>query len=634
MDPQFVRPNQPQTDPGPASEPDFDAVAANQPEHQDFTGEIKPVPADQVYPTASSASTGALSRSSPPPPPKPLPAFMRPTSSMGQLPNQPPLTQIKRPSRFGGKKIWAFIILFVIILIGGAAYFSLALSNSPERLWSKSLSNTAKSYDKLVEYAAKNKNIKGLSIKGSFKSSGGLAADGSFEGSSSDDNGQYKGTLSATGLKMNVELKTVKSPGNSPDIYFKVDGLQGLGTLLGGTDQEIVDSLNALNGQWYFIDHTFFDQFAQGSNSSTQITNEDITSILKATGDASKEFIFTSDSKKAALTLKEKIGKDKQEGLDTYHYKAGVNKQNLKNYVDKLCNNLKSSKLNKFFGGDQSSTEQAIDCQGLKADVDKVSDSKTVDVWVDTKTKLLHKIRFSFSDKMPVGDVEVQPPEDSTGSSKVTNEGYFEVLQSYRGGDEFPIGLNYQSVSNQGELGKSTTTASLNLKINMKTNSFDFSGQAVDDQLGDKTTFTYNLNITPNTAEVKVDKPAGAKNLIELFNALMGDVSVKANDTERKTDINALHAHIEAYFAENGRYPTLAEFNNEGWRQANMKGLDSEALKDPASSSSALAATPAAKVYAYQASPAGCDDVKTDCTTYTLTATLDGGGTYVKQSLN
>ncbi len=113
-------------------------------------------------------------------------------------------------------------------------------------------------------------------------------------------------------------------------------------------------------------------------------------------------------------------------------------------------------------------------------------------------------------------------------------------------------------------------------------------------------------------------------------------IQQKARDTERKTDINALHGQLEPYQAQNGKYPTLVNVNDPTWRATNMKGLDHAALADPNNAGSQiLVAAPAANNYAYAVTPAGCDNgTGGDCTQYTLTATLEGGGTYVKQSLN
>lgn len=112
-------------------------------------------------------------------------------------------------------------------------------------------------------------------------------------------------------------------------------------------------------------------------------------------------------------------------------------------------------------------------------------------------------------------------------------------------------------------------------------------------------------------------------------------IQQKARNTERQTDIKALHGQVEAYYAQNGKYPTLANLNDSTWRSTNMKGLDADALKDPKGTAQTLVATPTADAYSYAATPANCDNgAGGDCTTYVLTATNEGGGTYVKNSLN
>src|SRR3569832_320111 len=86
-------------------------------------------------------------------------------------------------------------------------------------------------------------------------------------------------------------------------------------------------------------------------------------------------------------------------------------------------------------------------------------------------------------------------------------------------------------------------------------------------------------------------------------------IQQKARDTERKTDVNALHGQIEAYQAQNGKYPTLGNVNDSTWRSTNMKGLDPAALADPNNASSQqLCDTVQKDCYAYVATPTGCDN--------------------------
>ncbi|HSX33266.1 MAG TPA: prepilin-type N-terminal cleavage/methylation domain-containing protein [Candidatus Saccharimonadales bacterium] len=116
-------------------------------------------------------------------------------------------------------------------------------------------------------------------------------------------------------------------------------------------------------------------------------------------------------------------------------------------------------------------------------------------------------------------------------------------------------------------------------------------------------------------------------------------IQQRARNTKRQTDINAIASHVEAYFADNGKYPTLANMNDGTFRSTNLKGLDPSALQDPKGSAQTLVASPAANSYAYAVSDDSgnaCDNSTTDCTKYTLTATyegtVNGSTTYVKQS--
>src|SRR5438105_1294422 len=92
-------------------------------------------------------------------------------------------------------------------------------------------------------------------------------------------------------------------------------------------------------------------------------------------------------------------------------------------------------------------------------------------------------------------------------------------------------------------------------------------------------------------------------------------IQQKARDTERKTDVKALQGHLEAYWANNAKYPTLANANDATFRSNNFKGLDGAAFADPKNAASQqLCAATAANCYGYSVTPAGCDNTATDCT--------------------
>jgi general secretion pathway protein G len=139
--------------------------------------------------------------------------------------------------------------------------------------------------------------------------------------------------------------------------------------------------------------------------------------------------------------------------------------------------------------------------------------------------------------------------------------------------------------------------------------------------------------------------------IIGILGTLVGmtysGIQTTNRNNERQTSIKTLQSQLEAYYAQNSTYPSLAQLNDTTWVAKNMKDLNPETLKDPRWSKNVKAcatndkptvvATPAAKCYAYQVTtPDGspCDNAKLDCSQYTLTSMLEGGEKYVKSSLN
>lgn len=114
-------------------------------------------------------------------------------------------------------------------------------------------------------------------------------------------------------------------------------------------------------------------------------------------------------------------------------------------------------------------------------------------------------------------------------------------------------------------------------------------------------------------------------------------VQQNERNTERQRDVKELRNGLESYFAQNNQYPTLDDLNNSQWRAGNMKSIEPAVFKDPLGTTDSFADKPAKNIYAYtvtSASGAPCGTAKDPCTQYTLTATLEGGGTYVKNNLN
>lgn len=126
-------------------------------------------------------------------------------------------------------------------------------------------------------------------------------------------------------------------------------------------------------------------------------------------------------------------------------------------------------------------------------------------------------------------------------------------------------------------------------------------------------------------------------------NSVLAGEQAKARNSNRQSDLASLQTQLEAFFSQNGYYPSFTDMNSATWRAANMKSLDPAALVDPSnpSQSTALAATPTAKQYAYQVTDAAgksCENDDTKCAKYTLTATyegtVDGSSTLTRNNLD
>src|SRR5476651_1279793 len=58
-------------------------------------------------------------------------------------------------------------------------------------------------------------------------------------------------------------------------------------------------------------------------------------------------------------------------------------------------------------------------------------------------------------------------------------------------------------------------------------------------------------------------------------------IQAKARNSKRQSDVKSLQTQLEAFFSQNGYYPSLTDMNGQAWLGTNMKSLDQNALIDP-----------------------------------------------------
>lgn len=422
------------------------------------------------------------------------PSFTPPTVSSVSTPAEPapvnntvqPINMIK-PSNKRNKLLLMIALPLVVLLLLAAGYFFAYLPNQPSYIWKSSLKNTSKLYSVALGEYEKDKEILGADINGKFKSTGSFASDGTIDGSfDPKGNGVVKVDVGAVGVRINAEFRSIVADDqNTPDLYFNVSGFKGLGAAYGFA------GLDKFDGQWISADHTLLDQAISSTGASTtdQLTPDDMVALLKVVGEVNDEYLWNDDNSKSVFEIKEKLGNEKVDDREAYHFKVGINRENLKTYLKQLGERARavegSASLEDFTK--QIFSETSIN--SMIEDIDKrVDENSTVDAWVDKSTKTFRRVRITNK-------------EDSSS--------YFDFGMRYEGGDELPFYFAGVSKDSKGEFSISVNIKqkSANLSANIESGGSNFEG---------------SLGLKNRTEAVKVEKPASSTPILEVYSEILG----------------------------------------------------------------------------------------------------------------
>ena len=202
----------------------------------------------------------------------------------------------------------------------------------------------------------------------------------------------------------------------------------------------------------------------------SQLTSEEVAEISKVFANTTAEYILTSDSTRAVLQQKQYLGKEKLDNINTYRYEITVNKQNAQKYCVALASKLNETsafkKLNQLEGNSLNKETLEEDCN---SSTKELFNDQRLDLWIDRRTKLIHKIRVTQNND---------------------RENWVEFSQNYSGGDE----INFVTRINDG---KKKTTAYFNATSNLKTNITKGTIEAKSDDSNSKYNIKLNLEIKP-----------------------------------------------------------------------------------------------------------------------------------------
>ncbi len=423
---------------------------------------------------------------------EPIPSGgLPPTASSGPM----SYSQINSSKPKNTKKILlgvgAGTTLLVIILSG--YIFGYHIPNQPANVWKTSLNRSGKALDKIVNSASEKETIAAYE-----KSDMNATIDVVAEGNTAKGAMDVKFGDSKANANFDISLKTegenekklntkmlFELPENSsyPNTYFKVDGIKSLGL------DEINKSVGEFDNKWIAIEAEYLKSLGAPTTSTEKIKNEqinsdDVAEIAKAVTATATQYVFTAEPDKAIFVQKSFVGKEKVDDINAYHYKVVINNENSKKFCEALTEKLYSTKgYRKLNGGSDTEIEKSKtrDVKSCRESGNDFKDTDTYDLWVDSKYKLIHKIRFTNKDNP---------------------EMYTEIGQTYKGGDEVKMFVNYVD-------GKQKSVGKFTLETNLKTRTTK--GTIV---YGGKGTNPYDVKLTmqakPYSGEIATTKPNGA----------------------------------------------------------------------------------------------------------------------------
>jgi len=414
------------------------------------------------------------------------------------------------------KKLWLLLAGIATVMIAVAGYvFLFYIPNLPENVWNSGLDRSGQALTSATSRVT-SKDMVNTYTKSAF--------DGTFSYSSGSNSvsGTATAKVDSTGATADVtssfstdgaaEKKLeaqfiVNQPKDKlyPTLYLKFNGLANLG--LG----DMGSFLSAYDNKWISIDEEYFKDLgvtpADAGKADQQVTAQDVADAAKSAIDTTSEYVLTSNSSKAVFERQSFVGKEKTDGVDTYHYKVGINIDHARAYCQAvttayLKTNLAKKVIPDAAERDSQAKKAPDDC---KSDITKEDVAKsTYDLWMDTKYKVIYKMRVT----------ETAHPKN-----------YTEIGQKYDGSDTlhfFSKGVT-QEEEGVATNGATTSNFALTFDINTKTATVAVGMTGGEKPAsGDSTDFKATMNSKPYQGTVDTSKPSGATPIQDILNSAFG----------------------------------------------------------------------------------------------------------------
>lgn len=435
-----------------------------------------------------------------------------------------PPTSAKKSSKSKMKFLLVGVFLSVMLIGGSAAAYVKLVINSPQNIWERAMSSSAQGLDVLLAGVAENKSG-AQQIDGTFKLASPFALDGSLQMTSNDKNADMKFDVGAVGSRVNAEVRLVDvETSENPDVYFKLSGLDDVGALMGLGGPELAqfaDIVQAVDGQWYTVDHTLLDQALLSANqngSAPELTAEDVEKIAQSFATVIKDDLLSTDPNKAVFEVITNVGKENFEGTDAYRYEVGVNKEHLKSFLTDLKAAMGDTKLADLvaYSGDKT-YEEIVNLDELFKSIDEQDFSKVkADVWVEASGRYVRNIR-------------IYPKEDD----KLKN--FLDIGIPYQGGEVIPFQVK-ATFDEDGTVG----TVSSGFEYTKSSGEMHGWGKIDMKDASDTITGEYDLTSKPTSNSPNAEKPTDAKSAMELLSLFGFGGTSQFDQAYSPEDIDAL----------------------------------------------------------------------------------------------
>jgi hypothetical protein len=422
-----------------------------------------------------------------------------------------------KPRNWKRRIITVVLLLLLLSAAIGGYVFGYHIPNQPENVYKTGIERTGSAiqsiiYDATQPQALERFSSTDLTVTASVKSDG-QEYSGSFSSklnaSSSDSSLDFSMIANENDEEMNLGIKILtdlREGQRLPDMYFQLRGISQLGL------DAFIPNISSYDNKWIavtseYLETNFGEYIETDSVNTENPSKEDVADYIRSVTDVTNQYLFSADPEFSVLEQREYVGEEQVNDLGTYRYKVAVNEQNAISYCRALVDvSIRSNAYRKLTGIAEDELDNLVkesqeECEEyISEDFDE---DETMDMWVDKKYKLIHKIR-------------IYDPEN--------RDSYADIGQNYTGGNDLSLFLEIKDVSNDLE---SIVTVITN------TDSNTTAGTATIKQGGE---YSYEATVTfdakPYEGDINVTRPADAIDIEDIMQTLFGSAQLGASTDE------------------------------------------------------------------------------------------------------